>query len=300
METDEIPGRIKFKKGELNMKRTISFLLLVVILLVGLVGVVPVAAANESVVLDFDSAATGPFSSLTEDNFELNYIGYGQYQTVVDVGGGNNVLKDSAYDVYGSEVIITEVNGYNFYFNSLDYNNFNNNNGNYCIHVRAFPYPFDWATVRHIELRPISADFSTLTASDLGVEGVPLCSLWVNIVSDTADYSVDNINLTPIIPIVDAGIEIAPDTLNLNSKGVFTAYITLPESYNVADIDISTVTCGGASAIRGVIDNDVLIAKFNRQGLTDVKTGESVALTVSGNLLDGTPFEGSDTIRIID
>ena len=52
--------------------------------------------------------------------------------------------------------------------------------------------------------------------------------------------------------------------------------------------------------MRGMVDGDTFIAKFNRQDLVDVMTGDTVELTVTGDLFDGTPFEGSDTIRVID
>jgi len=52
--------------------------------------------------------------------------------------------------------------------------------------------------------------------------------------------------------------------------------------------------------VRGMVDGDTFIAKFNRQDLVDVMTGDTVELTVTGDLFDGTPFEGSDTIRVID
>jgi len=96
-----------------------------------------------------------------------------------------------------------------------------------------------------------------------------------------------------------AQVNIQPDTLNLKSKGVFTAFITLPEGCDVADIDIGTVECQGATAIRGMIDSDTLIAKFNRQDLVGVATGDEITLTVTGNLLGGSAFAGSDTIRVI-
>ncbi len=94
-------------------------------------------------------------------------------------------------------------------------------------------------------------------------------------------------------------IDIDPDTLNLKSKGGFTAYITLPDGYSVADIDLDTVACEGAQATRGSIEGDRLIAKFNRQELLDVEPGDEVEMTVIGEVA-GIPFEGSDTIRVID
>ncbi len=119
-----------------------------------------------------------------------------------------------------------------------------------------------------------------------------------------------------IIQIIPATVRIEPETLNLASKGVFTAFIQLPEGYDVSDINISTVECEDASAIEGRIVHggegghhgkghagDTLKVKFNRQDLVDVPTGNAVMLTVTGKILhnDGeVDFEGSDTIRVIN
>jgi hypothetical protein len=102
------------------------------------------------------------------------------------------------------------------------------------------------------------------------------------------------------IPAVEAAVRIEPETLNLKSKGIFTAFITLPEGYDVADIDISSVLCEGAPAIRGIIANDALGAKFDRQNLVGVDSGDEVSFTVTGNLINGMSFSGTDTIRVID
>lgn len=100
---------------------------------------------------------------------------------------------------------------------------------------------------------------------------------------------------------IEATVELKPETLNLASHGVFTAFITLPEGYDVADIDASTVQCEGASAVRGMIAGNTFIAKFNREDLVDVSAGDEVTLTVTGTLIDGTHrFEGSDTIRVVN
>jgi FKBP-type peptidyl-prolyl cis-trans isomerase len=99
-----------------------------------------------------------------------------------------------------------------------------------------------------------------------------------------------------------AAVRIEPETLNLKSKGKFTAVITLPEGYDVADINVSTVECEGASALSATIsatDNGTLVAKFDREDLrVDLPTGE-VEMTVTGELTDGTKFDGSDTVRVI-
>jgi len=77
--------------------------------------------------------------------------------------------------------------------------------------------------------------------------------------------------------------------------------IDLPEGYDEEEIDISTVECEGAPAIKGMMaDDGRLIVKFDREDLVDVSTGNSVEMFVTGKLIDGTPFIGSDIIRVIN
>ena len=95
-------------------------------------------------------------------------------------------------------------------------------------------------------------------------------------------------------------VRIEPETLNLDSKGVFTAFIRLPEGFNVADIDLAMVKCEGAPATKGVVAGSTLVVKFDRQSLVGVSVGDEVTFTVTGKLVDGTPFSGSDTIRVMD
>ena len=101
---------------------------------------------------------------------------------------------------------------------------------------------------------------------------------------------------------IPANVTIKPETLNLNSKGKFTAFITLPEGYDVADIDTGTVECEGAPAIEGNVipGKDMLEVKFNVQDLVGVPTGDEVEMTVAGKLTSGEIFVGSDTIRVIE
>ena len=130
------------------------------------------------------------------------------------------------------------------------------------------------------------------------VEGVHVVRLKVTDLYGATGTDFTTVSVTSVE--TSAYIDLKPETLNLASQGVFTAFIQLPEGYDVADIDVSTVVCEGATAVRGMVDGDTFIAKFNRQDLVDVMTGDTVELTVTGDLFDGTPFEGSDTIRVID
>ena len=113
---------------------------------------------------------------------------------------------------------------------------------------------------------------------------------------------IDSTTLTVEIP---ANVIIKPETLNLKSKGHFTAFITLPEPYNITDINISTVVCEEAPAVKGMAAGDnKYIAKFDREDLRgDLPTGDEVEMRVNGKVFYNggyVDFEGCDTIRVID
>ncbi len=103
---------------------------------------------------------------------------------------------------------------------------------------------------------------------------------------------------------LNADVEIKPETLNLASKGTITAFIT-SEEFNVKEIIGNTVriTCDGCNRAHAVKWNDAdnkFIAKFKTQDLKNLATGDSVKLIVTGKLKNGSMFEGSDTIKVID
>jgi len=125
--------------------------------------------------------------------------------------------------------------------------------------------------------------------------------------------------MKPWSPAIAATIDVDPDTLNLKSKGRWiTCYIELPEGYDVSDIDRATMLLNGTisvdpfwvdkplESVIGDYDNDTvpdLMVKFNRAAVIEYllnqnKTHGNITLTVTGELYDCTPFEGSDTIVV--
>ncbi|MBS7633327.1 hypothetical protein KEJ15_06900 [Candidatus Bathyarchaeota archaeon] len=114
-----------------------------------------------------------------------------------------------------------------------------------------------------------------------------------------------------------AKIRIYPRCLNLRKHGKWvTCVISLPEEYSVFDIDFSSLMLNHSiSADRRFLcfadcDGDgryVLIVKFDRQAVVELIQKQhgisckirSVTLTLTGALIDGTSFQGSDAIKIL-
>lgn len=72
--------------------------------------------------------------------------------------------------------------------------------------------------------------------------------------------------------------------------------IKLPSPYDVNKIVTNTVKCEGAEAVDGWVCSEQFIATFKRKEVDLYSGGE---LTVTGELEDGTKFEGSDMVKII-
>jgi hypothetical protein len=133
----------------------------------------------------------------------------------------------------------------------------------------------------------------------------------------------DNLRLVemPDETIVDAVVDVDPNTLNLNSKGQWiTCYIELP-GYDVNDIDGRTVTLEGVSAHTGddtgwasplpnegnTMDHDgdgILerMVKFDRSAVQDLLKPGVATVTVKGTLLNQptpTSLLGIDLIKVI-
>ncbi len=115
------------------------------------------------------------------------------------------------------------------------------------------------------------------------------------------------VSIEIVAPPIEAYVEIEPHTLNLQSKGKWlNCHIWLPEDCNVADIEPNSVILEGepndiyAEWIWYNEEQNTVMAKFNRSEVQEILSVGEVELTVTGQLTDGTVFEGTDTIRVID
>jgi hypothetical protein len=107
----------------------------------------------------------------------------------------------------------------------------------------------------------------------------------------------DATNFTCVEPI-RAKVRVEPETLTFGSDGEFKASIMLFEGgYSVSDINVSTVTCGGAPAVEGTVFGGKFTAIFKIKDLVGVQPGDSVTLKVYGTV-GAMPFAGSDTVRV--
>ena len=114
---------------------------------------------------------------------------------------------------------------------------------------------------------------------------------------------------------IKADVDIDPDSLLLKEEGYgkwITAYIGLPEGYDVNNINVSSVTLevmgGHVSVSMHDIQENKLMVKFDRTMVINwlwsmiehmsPHVKEEVTLEVTGKLDDGLTFRGSDTIRV--
>ena len=113
-----------------------------------------------------------------------------------------------------------------------------------------------------------------------------------------------------------------PNPLNVESKGVLPVAILGSADFDVHDIDVASIRLADVAPIRSSLEDvatpvdgdecectteagdgiDDLTLKFKTQeiisALGEVVNGETLVLTLTGELLDGTPIEGADCIRV--
>jgi len=102
---------------------------------------------------------------------------------------------------------------------------------------------------------------------------------------------------------VKNAVMITPRTLNLASKGNWiNCILRLPKGYNIADVNTSSILLEGRiKPEKVVIAGQIVMVKIARSEVQEM-LGEAgyVELKVTWELKDGTEFEGTDVIRMID
>lgn len=106
-----------------------------------------------------------------------------------------------------------------------------------------------------------------------------------------------------------ATVDFTPNTLSLESEGEWvTAYIELPEGYDVSDIDICSILLNGMIPVDPKAPTDIgdydsdgifdLMVKFDRVAVKNILTPGTQTITITGTI-SGVPFKGTDTITVI-
>ncbi len=227
---------------------------------------------------DFEAGAIVYASGCTllENVFKENAVG-------IDLAGDKNVIYHNNFIQNGIQVLPV-----NQYKNAWD--NGYPSGGNY------------WSDYNGTDLQ--SGPYQNETGSD-GIGDTPY------VIGKNNQDRYPQMKINPII--INASTSMEPAILNskLKSKWI-TAYIELPQGYDVSDIDVSsimlndTVPAEPKPTAIGDHDNDGvpdLMVKFDRNAVSELILSKgimygSVTLTVTGKLNNGTQFEGSDTIRV--
>ncbi|HZI89888.1 MAG TPA: T9SS type A sorting domain-containing protein, partial [Candidatus Polarisedimenticolia bacterium] len=103
-------------------------------------------------------------------------------------------------------------------------------------------------------------------------------------------------------------LDVDPNVLNTQSHGMWvTAYVE-PVGFAPSDIDLASVRLEGVAAVPSkdakIVDHDgdglpELMFKFDRQALAASLTAGVIDVSITGSLVTGASFEGTDQIRVI-
>lgn len=151
---------------------------------------------------------------------------------------------------------------------------------------------------------------------------------------ESANFIISSGFIAAALPAIEATIDIDPDTLNLRSEGKWiTCYVTLPEGYPIDVFDPTAVALTRVNGetldtfiysdleaippkraaengnypeedevqLQESLDEEMLKVKLPRSAVQAVvPVGDEVELTITGNLLNGAFFQGTNIIRVID
>lgn len=117
-------------------------------------------------------------------------------------------------------------------------------------------------------------------------------------------YVYSHMNLIIVPEPISAEIDIHPDTLNISSEGKWVSCrIRLPKDCNATGINPDSVLLEDMVKADSISFNEqqqVATVKFNRPDVADILEPGEVELRVTGHLANGTYFEGTDTIKVVN
>ena len=221
-------------------------------------------------------------------------------------GEEKNDIPDSAYfensvtifslnDIYSYEIVGTNEGAYSLYVTFIS--------GGQVTTFKAI----DMATLHGVK-HVYTVDWSALYAAEEGV----VLEIDTNGDGDFERTIIADEDLTSeeFALQAETAIDFDPDVLNLRSPGnVVTAYIELPEGFDVSNIVISSLKLNSSvSSLSkpvkiddydedGIVD---LMVKFDRQQVIKLLGSGTQMVTLTGRLSDGRPLAGIDFIRVID
>ena len=124
----------------------------------------------------------------------------------------------------------------------------------------------------------------------------------IGLLADDATVYFDNIIVTNNTPVA-AVTDIVQGTIRTNTKQI-TCNILPPEGYYAEQIDTDSIRLNDgtflihAKQVSVKRKQQMLVAKFSTSQLPLV-SGDILNLSISGMLIDGTPFAGSDIVEVV-
>jgi hypothetical protein len=220
------------------------------------------------------------------------------------------ILPDNAININGT-ISITADNAYELYFNDEFIGKDGYVSSPPITHEEDPQHVERWKTIETYNIKP-KPGLNEIRIIAVNYRG------WVDPYTNPAGIIYRADISYELLPIIEATLNVNPNTLNLESKGKWiTAYIELPKGYSVADINRTTILLNGTipvdpfwvnktlESVIGDYDNDTipdLMVKFDRASvsgyiLSKNITYGNVTLTITGMVAD-MPFEGSCVIRV--
>ncbi len=228
---------------------------------------------------------------------------------IIDVSNPERPVEIGAFDPYFHVLTVTVVNGIAY----LGTRDTNGGSGNGAV---------IWAVDVSNPTAPVQIGAFDFNSSFLQVSGPAVVDSLVYAISYTGTRAATRLSIIDFgpeyAPKLDVAIDIKPGSdagsINLASRGLIPVAILGSETFDVAKVDVTTLAFGpGAAAPSHDLTRPDSyqdhIRDVNADGYTDLvshyRTQEAgisrddAEACITGNLRDGTPFEGCDVIRLV-